>query len=316
MRRWHGLDSLPDNWRGCVATIGVFDGVHRGHQRIIRRAVWRAREAVVPAVVLTFEPHPAAVLRPGSEPARLSGPELKASLLNGLGVDAMVALGFTAELSRLEPDEFVRTVVVERLGAVAVVVGENFRFGHRAAGTVATLHELGRKYDFDVEGVPLVQHEEGTGSVAYSSTYVRTSLADGDVEAAARALGRPHRIEGTVIHGHQRGKSLGFPTANVECAPGDAVPADGVYAGWLIRGDDRWPAAVSIGTNPTFGGQRRGVEAYALDHDDLDLYGEYAAVEFVARLRDTLRFDSAEQLVAAMREDVERTRAITASDAS
>jgi riboflavin kinase/FMN adenylyltransferase len=223
-------------------------------------------------------------------------------------------LPFNLEFSRLSPDEFVHVVLSERLHAAAVVVGQNFRFGHKATGDVPMLTALGEKYDFTAEGVPLLVDD----GVTISSTYIRERLADGDVAAAARALGRPHRVEGVVVRGHMRGRGLGFPTANLETPSHTATPADGVYAGWLTSLDldgaevSRWPAAISVGTNPTFGAGERTVEAYALDRDDLDLYGTHAAIDFTARLRGTERFDSVEALVTQMREDVNQARALTA----
>ena len=320
VRRWHGLDDVPAEWGRSVATIGVFDGVHRGHQTIVGRACDLARELGLPVAVITFDPHPDEVVRPGSHPPLLSSPKRRAELLAGLGVDAVMVLPFTLELSRMSPDDFVQSVLVERLHAARVVVGENFRFGHKARGDIALLAELGDKYDFMAEGVPLVANGE-----TISSTSVRERLAVGDVEGAAAALGRPHRVEGVVVRGHQRGRALGFPTANLETLPYTAIPGDGVYAGWLecfpvARGDatatgaiadTRWPAAISIGTNPTFEGMERSVEAYALDRDDLDLYGEHVAVDFAVRIRDTLKFDSIEALIAEMRRDVDRAREIT-----
>ena len=223
-------------------------------------------------------------------------------------------LPFNLEFSRLSPDEFVRVVLSERLHAAAVVVGENFRFGHKAVGDVPLLAQLGEKYDFTAEGVPLLVAD----GVTISSSYIREQLAAGDVAAAASALGRPHRVEGVVVRGHMRGRGLGFPTANLETPPHTATPADGVYAGWLtslgLDGSEasRWPAAISVGTNPTFGIGDRTVEAYALDRDDLDLYGAHAAIDFAARLRGTERFDSVEALVTQMREDVAQARTLTA----
>jgi len=308
--RWNGLADVPSDWGSCVVTIGVFDGVHRGHQRIIGRAAEIAAERELPVVVVTFDPHPDAVVRPGPPPAELTTPRHLAELLAGLGVKALVVLPFDVEFSKLSPDEFVRAVLSERLHAAAVVVGENFQFGHKAVGNVALLAKLGEKYDFTAEGVPLL--------AGVSSTYIRARLAAGDVRAAAAALGRPHRVEGVVVRGHQRGRGLGFPTANLESAPHTAIPADGVYAGWLLTlgldgaEAERWPAAISVGTNPTFGAGDRTVEAYALDRDDLDLYGVHAAIEFTDRLRGTERFGSVEELIAQMHADVRQARELTA----
>ena len=312
MQRWGGPDDVPDDWGRSVVTIGVFDGVHRGHQRIVARAVESAAELRLPVVVITFDPHPDEVVRPGTHPPLLNTPRREWELLAGLGVDAILIIPFTLEFSRLGPDEFVRAVLVDRLHAARVVVGENFRFGHKAAGDVELLSELGEKYDFTTEGVPLLT-ENG---VTFSSTGIRAKLADGDVAAAAHDLGRPHRVEGVVVRGHQRGRALGFPTANLETPQHTAIPADGIYAGRLARLDtdgselDRWPAAISVGTNPTFDGRERIVEAYALDRDDLDLYGDHVAVDFVSRLRPTVKFGSVEELVAQMRADVDDARRV------
>jgi riboflavin kinase/FMN adenylyltransferase len=314
MQRWQGLADVPGSWGRSVITIGVFDGVHRGHQAIVAVAVDAAASTGLPLVAITFDPHPDEVVRPGSHPPVLTTARRQAELLAGLGVDAVCVLPFTLEFSRLSPDEFVRAVLVDRLQAVRVIVGDNFRFGHKAAGDVALLSELGAKYDFTAVGVPLLTDAGQT----ISSTTIRQQLAAGDVAGAAADLGRPHRVEGVVERGHRRGRGLGFPTANLALLPYTAVPADGVYAGWLTgldpdgQEEGRWPAAISIGTNPTFDGRERTVEAYALDRDDLDLYGAHVAVDFTARLRGTVRFDSVQDLSEQMHRDVAQTRALTA----
>jgi riboflavin kinase/FMN adenylyltransferase len=305
MQRWRGVEGVPPSWGRCVVTIGIFDGVHQGHQLIIGRAVELARERGVPAVVLTFDPHPIEIIRPGSHPPVLTGSRHKAELLEALGVDVMCVLPFTPEFRRLTAEEFVHEVLVERLHVTAVVIGENFRYGAGGAGDVTTLTASGRRFGFTVEGVPL----QGSAETTYSSTYVR-SLADaGDVEEAARVLGREHRVEGLVVRGDQRGRAIGYPTANLSLIPWSAVPADGIYAGRLVRGKEQLPAAISIGTNPTFAGRERRVEAFVLDFDE-DLYGERVGLSFTARLRDTVHFDTVEALVAQMDQDVERTRAL------
>lgn len=311
MRRWYGLDEVPRDWGRSVVTIGVFDGVHRGHQRVIGRAAEIAADLGLPCVVITFDPHPDEVVRPGSHPPLLASGKRRAELLSEQGADAVMVIPFTLELSKMGPDEFVQSVLVDRLHAARVIVGEDFRFGHKAKGDVPLLRELGEKYDFEAEGVALVANGD-----TISSTAIRAKLAEGAVEEAAHALGRPHRVEGVVVRGHQRGRALGFPTANVESVPHTAIPADGVYAGYLVCDSDRypgarWPAAISIGTNPTFEGVERTVEAYALDLDDLDLYGEHVAVDFVARIRGMVKFDSIDELIAEIGRDVERTREVT-----
>ena len=314
MQRWQGLDDVPDGWGASVVTIGVFDGVHRGHQRIMSAAAESGADLGLPVVVITFDPHPAEITRPGSHPPLLCTTRRRAQLLAEMGVDAVCMLPFTYEFSQLGPDEFVRAVLVDRLHARRVVVGDNFRFGHRAAGDVALLSELGDKYDFSAEGVPLLADD----GVTISSSGIRARLAAGDVAGATGDLGRPHRVEGVVVRGQQRGRALGFPTANLETPPHTVIPADGVYAGWLASLDEdgqpteRWPAAISIGTNPTFDGRERTVEAYALDRDDLDLYGMHMAVDFADRLRGMVRFESAAALAEQMRRDVDTARALLA----
>jgi riboflavin kinase/FMN adenylyltransferase len=310
MQRWQGPAEVPDDWGSSVVTIGNFDGVHRGHQRVVSRAGEVAAALGLPLVVVTFDPHPDEVVRPGSHPPFLCTARRQSVLLAGLGVDAVCVIEFTLEFSRLGPDEFVQIVLVDRLHAARVVVGEDFRFGHKAAGDVALLAELGEKYDFGVEGVPLLADD----GVRISSSEIRAKLTAGDVAGAALDLGRPHRVEGIVVRGHRRGRALGFPTANLETLPHTAIPADGVYAGWLVAVDDdgsdgeRWPAAISVGTNPTFDGRERSVEAYALDRDDLDLYGAHMGADFTERLRDTVKFASVEELVAQMHSDVGAAR--------
>ncbi|MEU8261083.1 bifunctional riboflavin kinase/FAD synthetase [Micromonospora sp. NPDC048999] len=304
MQRWRGYEAAPGGWGRSVVTIGVFDGVHKGHQATIGHAVTRARELGVRSVVVTFDPHPAEVVRPGSHPAVLTEPARKAELIEALGVDVLCVVPFTPEFSRLPAEAFVHDVLVEHLHAALVVVGDNFRFGHKAAGDVALLERLGRTFGFGVEGAPLVA-EAGT---VFSSTYIRSCVDAGDVAAAAAALGRPHRVEGVVVRGDQRGRELGYPTANLLTHRHAAVPADGVYAARLVRrGREPLAAAVSVGTNPTFSGRERRVEAYVLDFSG-DLYGERLALDFVAHLREQRTYDSIEPLVAQIAEDVDRTR--------
>jgi riboflavin kinase / FMN adenylyltransferase len=308
VQRWRGLDAVPSGWGRSVVIVGVFDGVHRGHQQLIGAAVAAGRARGLPIVLVTFDPHPREVVRPGSHPARLTGLRRRADLVAELGVDAFLVLPFTTELAHRSPAEFAHEVLVDRLHAAVVLVGANFTFGHRAAGTVAVLTELGTRFGFAVEGVPLAT--DGAGDhVTFSSTYVRACIDAGDVEAAAAALGRPHRVEGVVVHGYRRGRTLGFPTANVATPPYTALPADGVYAGHFVLGARRLPAAISVGSNPTFSGTVRTVEAYVLDVDE-DFYGHEVGVDFVARLRGQERYDDLDALAAAIDGDVARTRAL------
>ena len=296
---------MPGGWGRSVVTIGVFDGVHRGHAQLIGRAVQRAQELGVPAVLLTFDPHPSEVVRPGSHPAQLSTLRRRAELVEQLGVDVFCVLPFTVELSRMPPAEFVHELLVERLHVTTVVVGQNFTFGYRAAGDVDLLHTLGRRFGFTTEGAGLLSQ----GEVTFSSTYIRSCIDAGDVAAAASALGRAHRIEGIVVRGDRRGTDLGYPTANLATPRYAAIPADGVYACRFAHRGRELAAAVSVGTNPTFSGRERRVEAFVLDLDE-DLYGEQVALDFVARLRGMERFESPAELVTQMDDDVARTRAM------
>jgi riboflavin kinase / FMN adenylyltransferase len=307
---WRSLDDVPADLGRTAVVIGNFDGVHLGHQRVVSRARAVADARDLTLVAVTFDPHPMAVLRPEHAPVMLTSVEERAALLTDAGADAVLALPFDLDVSRWTPEEFIDRVLVDALHADAVVVGASFRFGHRAAGDVALLTAAGTSRDFTVEGIEL----EG-GPQVWSSTYVRTCLAAGDVTGAAEALGRPVTVRGVVTEGDRRGRGLGFPTANVPVGEASTTPADGVYAGWLRRLDtgERLPAAISVGTNPTFDGHReRRVECYVLDRDDLALYGVEVEVTFVERLRGMVRFDSVEALLAAMKDDVARTRDVLA----
>jgi riboflavin kinase/FMN adenylyltransferase len=303
VQRWRGLEAVPTGWGRSVVTIGVFDGVHRGHQELIGRAVALAQRRNLPAVLITFDPHPAEVIRPGSHPARLTTLRRRAELVAELGIDAFCVLPFTVELSHMEPATFAHEVLVDRLHAADVLVGANFTFGHKAAGDVTMLTALGRRFGFGVHGLDLITDHD----VTFSSTYIRSCIDAGDVAAAATALGRPHRVEGVVVHGAKRGRDLGFPTANIATAPFTALPADGVYAGRFVIHGRELPGAISVGTNPTFSGRERTCEVYVLDVDE-DFYGFDVAVDFVAHLRGQERFDGIEALVAAIERDVQRTR--------
>ncbi|WP_025351630.1 bifunctional riboflavin kinase/FAD synthetase [Nocardia nova] len=320
MQRWRSLEEMPPDWGRCVLTIGVFDGVHRGHAQLIGRAVKSAAVRGVPSVLMTFDPHPMEVVRPGSHPAQLTTLTRRAELVEELGIDVFCVMPFTQDFMKLPPGRYVHDLLVEKLHVAEVVVGDNFTFGKKAAGTVDTMRELGGRFGFEVDGVTLV----GEHAVTFSSTYIRACVDAGDMAAAADALGRPHRVEGVVVHGDGRGRELGFPTANVAPPMHAAIPADGVYAGWftvLAAGEtvgESRPgkpamAAISVGTNPTFSGRTRTVEAFVLD-TEVDLYGQHVAVDFVRHLRGMRRFDSVDDLIAAMRGDVDQTRQILAAE--
>ena len=288
---------------GPVVIIGNFDGVHRGHVELIRTA--RAAEPGARLVAVTFWPHPMSVIRPDQAPPLLSSLARRVELLRGAGVDDVVVVDFTSEVASWSPAEFVEKVLAP-LHPCRVVVGENFRFGFRAAGDVGTLAALGQG-QFVVQPVPLLTD----GAQPSSSTLIRHAVLEGDFGRVRELSDQPYRFCGVVVRGDQRGRLLGYPTANVAVAPGMAVPADGVYAGWVTRLDrpsPRWPAAISVGSNPTFDGVQRRIEAYVLDRDDLELYGVEIAIEFYARIRGQVRFAGMEPLIEQMHHDVEDIR--------
>ncbi|WP_020575614.1 bifunctional riboflavin kinase/FAD synthetase [Actinopolymorpha alba] len=314
MQRWRDLSEVPRGIGPTVVTIGVFDGVHRGHQRVIGRTVELARERGARAVVVTFDPHPAAVVRPDAVPPLLATLDRRIELFEEYAADAVVVIPFDKERSREAAEDFVRELA-DSLAPVAIVVGDDFRFGFKAAGDVALLRRLGAELGFQVEGLA---RQDGPARES-SSTAVRQRLENGDVAEARALLGHTFRVDGEVVEGAHRGRELGFPTANVPAAAGMALTADGVYAGWLRvvgpgRREPRLPAAISVGTNPQFGQEPRRVESYVLDRDDLELYGLNVAVEFVDRVRGQERFDSVDALVHQMHDDVERVREILAAD--
>lgn len=315
MHVWSGLRDVPPGFGPSVVTLGNFDGVHRGHRAVLARVIELAASRAAPSVAVTFDPHPLAVLHPQRAPQLITSLDQRLSLLDATAVDAVLVLEFTDAFAQQTPEEFVTSVFVDSLSAGAVVVGEDTRFGVNNSGDVSTLRRLGSEHGFDVVVLPGV----GDGP-RWSSSMVRARLAEGDVEGATIVLGHPHQVAGTVVHGDHRGRGLGFPTANLGEDVEGLVPADGVYAGWLTRAgraageaDRSFPAAISIGTNPTFDGTRRRVEAYVLDRDDLDLYGERVVYDFVQRLRPTLKFDSVEALVEQMNADCDRCRTVLKS---
>jgi len=304
------LAEVPADIGPTAVVIGNFDGVHLGHQHVVRRARELATPHDLTLVAVTFDPHPMAVLRPEHAPVTLTTIQQRAELLARAGADAILALPFDRDMAGWDPDEFARRVLVDALHAAVCVVGANFRYGSRAAGDVGSLTAFGGEHGFTVEGIPL----DG-GPQVWSSTYIRTCLASGDVAGAAEALGRPYSVRGVVVRGDQRGREMGFPTANVPADGETAVPPDGVYAGWLTRhsgpdaSDEPLPAAISVGTNPTFDGVvGRRVESYVLDRTDLELYGVDVEVAFVERLRGMEAFASIEELIKQMTADVENAR--------
>ncbi|MGB5952855.1 MAG: bifunctional riboflavin kinase/FAD synthetase [Ornithinimicrobium sp.] len=303
--------------RPSVVTLGNFDGVHRGHQALLTTVARTGAERGLRSLALTFDPHPVAVLHPQRAPERIISADYRLDLMAHTGLDATVLLPFTREFAQLTPEAFVREVLVEGLRAALVVVGSDTRFGLHNSGDIDTLRELGERYDFEVETHDIAGGQDG-GSRRWSSSAVRSALAEGDVAGAAEVLGRLHRVSGLVVHGHHRGRDLGYPTANLGPGSCGMIPADGVYAGWLERvdmspehEDRRLPAAISVGTNPTFADvAQRTVEAYVLDRLDLDLYDERVGIDFVAWLRGNLKFDSIDELQDQMGKDVTVARSV------
>jgi riboflavin kinase/FMN adenylyltransferase len=292
----------PPECRGGAVAIGNFDGVHRGHAALLAALREQARAVGGPAVAVTFDPHPLELLRPGQTRPRLTTPEDRARLLHELGARQVVVLRATPELLRLSAEDFFEQVVRGRLGARALVEGTNFGFGHNREGTVETLARLCRAAGVPLTVVPPVE----VGGAEVSSSRVRDALARGDVEGAAKLLGRPYRVEGTVGPGRRRGAALGFPTANLAGLRTPA-PADGVYAARASDGGAAWPAAVNVGPNPTFGEAQRKVEAHLIGFEG-ELYGRPLAVDFLRRLRDTRPFAGADELREQLRRDVEQAR--------
>lgn len=317
MQLWRTFDEIviPDG--GTSVALGVFDGLHRGHRGLVEHAVGTGRESGASPVLVTFDPHPVEVIRPGTHPLVLTPLERRAELAGDLGVHAVFALPFDTDMASWEPDEFIDRVLVRGLRSRSVTVGSNFSFGRRAAGTPETLRELGAERGIDVRVMDLLE----SGGEPVSSSRIRRLLAESDVAGAAAILGRPHRVSGIVVHGAGRGgRDLGYPTANLDLPEYTAVPVDGVYAGWFTLLDNhevdgsiqpgrRYPAAISVGTNPTFGDAARSVEAFVLD-ESADLYGRVAAVDFVDHVRDMEKFSSVDELLVAMDRDVARTRAV------
>ena len=313
--RSRNADSEQDTKpQGSVICIGVFDGVHLGHSAALAQARAIADTRALPLVVMTFDPHPMAVLRPEAAPKMLSTLTHRKRLLTEAGADQVHVLQFDKTMARLSPRDFARIHLSELFDAKAVIVGANFSFGERASGDVAELKRLGTEMGFEVDGLDL--EDDGSGLI-WSSTEIRQMVAAGEVVAASEGLQRPHRVEGPVVRGDRRGRELGFPTANIEVSLWSAIPAEGVYAGWLVRdpnpGPDsrshRMPAAISVGVNRTFDGTETRVEAFVIDADEgLDLYGEHVAIDFESRLRPMERFDSVTDLTDQMELDVTQAR--------
>jgi len=286
-----------------VVVIGVFDGVHKGHQSILDRAKEIADGRKI--IALTFDPHPTTVFAPDRAPTLLTTLSDRVVLLKIHGADQVAVMKFDEKFAAMSPEDFVNQILIKQLEAGDVIVGENFTYGHKAAGNIETL-KAHREFKVHV----LELHSDDTEPV--SSTRIRAAITKGDVETARLLLSRPHRLDGVVVHGEARGREIGYPTANLGNLDGQTIPADGIYAGWLTVGINRWSAAISIGTNPTFDGARgRQVEAYALDQVGLELYDQAATIEFGWHLRETLKFDGLEPLLEQMKKDCDLARKLT-----
>ena len=311
MKVFTSVADVPDGYGPSAVTIGKFDGVHSGHRAVIGRLREVAADRGLAATVITFDRNPLEVLAPEKCPAALVSNRQKLSLLAETGIDATLMVTFDRTLADLPPEEFVHRILVDRLHAAAVLVGSDFRFGARGAGDVAMLRELGERYGFTVELIDDVRPEHGR---RVSSTWIRELLAEGDVAHATQLLGHVPTVAGVVVHGAKRGRELGFPTANLSPESEGLIPADGVYAGWLTDGGTRYPAAISVGNNPTFEGvPQKQVEAYVLD-EDLDLYGHTIEISFVERIRGMVAYAGIDPLIAQIGEDVERARAILTAE--
>lgn len=310
MKQIVGLDALEPQEGGAVVTIGTFDGLHLGHRNLVARAMDMAADSGGTSGVITWDRHPAATLRPDKLPPLLSSQERKIELIEDMGADLVVVLPFDERLSHLSPEDFARRVLSAGLNATHVFVGADWRFGHKAAGDVAQLEELGTEFGFGVEGVGL----QTVAGEPVSSSRVRRAVAEGDMVSARALLGRPFDVDGLVVRGAARGKGLGFPTANLAIDPALARPPIGVYAGMAHVNGMKYSAAINVGVNPTFGGERGTspvqIEAYILDFVG-DIYDEVVRLEFWKRLRDEQRFGSVDDLIAQMHLDVEETRRTT-----
>ena len=305
MMIFDSLDAVAPDFGPSAVTIGKFDGVHSGHRRIIAELREIAAEQSLLTAVVTFDRHPLMLLKPEIAPAPLVSLEQKVELIGSLGVDATLVLTFDQELSQRSPEDFVRSILVDTLHAKVLLVGSDFRFGARGAGDITLLRSMGEQLGFTVRVIEDVRATDGRRA---SSTWIRELLAEGRVAEAGELLGYPPCVRAIVVHGEKRGRELGYPTANLAPSPEGLIPADGVYAAWATIGEDRFPAAVSVGNNPTFDGvPEKRVEAHLLDQD-LDLYGRTIEIAFVEYVRGMVKFTNIDGLIAQMDNDTERVR--------
>ncbi len=306
MISWQSLQDIPADFAATAVTIGKFDGIHLGHQQLLAELLDTAEDAALAPVVLSFTAHPDRVLNPDSAPLPLIGPHQKEFLLSEAGVEALLSVDFDDAFAALNPEEFVIHYLVEGLRAQWVLVGAGFRFGKGGAGDLAMLRDLGVKHGFRVKEVSPVTIDQ----TAVSTTRIRAALDAGDVKTAALLLGRPHTTTGVIEHGLKIGRQIGFPTANMSRDAEGYLPLDAVYAGWLYVGEERYPAALSVGINDTFQAVPRLVEAYVLDETTLDLYDKIVTLEYVEFVRNSAKFDGLEPLLEAINRDISKIREI------
>ncbi|TFD63503.1 bifunctional riboflavin kinase/FAD synthetase [Cryobacterium ruanii] len=308
MKTFYGVDSVPSDWPASAVSIGKFDGVHAGHRAVITELKTIAAREQLAAIVVTFDRHPLALLSPTTCPSALVSAEQKLNLIAETGVDATLLLEFNHALSSLPPRQFIERILVNALHARFVLIGRDFRFGAKGAGDVALLRDLGAEFGYAVRMIDDVMPD---GARRVSSTWIRELLGAGAVAEAGQLLGHVPTVRGVVVHGAARGRELGFPTANLSADSEGLIPADGVYAGWLTDAGARFPAAISVGNNPTFDGvAQKQVEAYVLDEVDLDLYDHVVDVSFVERIRGMVAYSGIDPLIEQMRDDVDRVRLI------
>ncbi|MDJ0349402.1 bifunctional riboflavin kinase/FAD synthetase [Cryobacterium sp. PH29-G1] len=318
MKTLYGVDAVPTNWPPSVVSIGKFDGVHAGHRAVIAELKAIAAREALAAVVVTFDRHPLALLSPAHCPSTLVSAEQKLRLIAETGVDATLLLEFNHALSNLPPREFIQRILVSALHARFVLVGHDFRFGAGGAGDVALLRVLGTEFGYEVRIIDDVKPDDvkpddvkPDGERRVSSTWIRELLGAGEVTTAGELLVHLPTVRGLVVHGAARGRELGFPTANLSADSEGLIPADGVYAGWLTDAGRRYPAAISVGNNPTFDGvAQKQVEAYVLDEVDLDLYDHVVDVSFVKRIRGMVAYSGIDPLIEQIRDDVVQVRSI------
>ena len=300
------LDQVVGGFTGSAVTIGKFDGIHLGHQKLIRELCAAAQQHAIQSVVVTFDRHPDALLKPGHAKLPLIGPTQKRGLIEAQGAEILVTLPFDEELAHLDPQQFVQRILVDGLKAQIVLVGEDFRFGFKGAGDVDLLRELGQQLGFEVRVVSS-EMLEGT---KISSSAIREALDRGDVTTANKMLGHVHSCVGMIEHGLKIGRSIGFPTANMARDCEGYLPLDGVYAGWLVVDQHRYPAAHSVGINETFQAVPRLVESHILDRNDIDLYDKVVTLEFIDFIRPAAKFNGVEDLVAEINRDLDKIRII------